>query len=191
MEEIEAKFLDIDSDAIAEALGRIGAEFKGHRLFRSISFDFPGFPMDKESAWVRLRDEGDKVTLAHKQRLGASDTVGKDAGMSEVEFVASDFDTARAFLHKLGLVTKFEQEKKRSSWVKGSVHYDIDTWPRLEPYLEIEATSWDELHEAARELGLDPEKKMVCSATQIYELAGIRDKDYIVMTFERFEPREK
>ncbi len=189
--EIEAKILNINVDQIESKLAGLGAHKIGERLFRSISFDYPGFPLDKQAAWVRLRDEGDKITLAFKQRLGVTDMKKgmNDSGMEEVELEVSDFETTKQFLLRIGLIEKFSQEKKRTSWKKGTVVYDIDTWPRLDPYLEVEADTWEAVDAAIEELGFDLKNKKICSATQIYEMAGIRDKEYVQMTFSEFIKR--
>jgi adenylate cyclase, class 2 len=191
-QEIEAKILNIDVPDLEKKLLDLGASREGEKFFRSISFDYPGFPLDKESSWVRLRDEGDKITLAYKKRLGVQDMKNgmNDSGMEEIEVKVSDFDTTTQFLFKLGLIAKFSQEKKRITWKKGSVTYDIDTWPKLQPYLEVEGDTWEAVDSAIMELGFDLKDKKICSATQIYQLAGIRDKDYTKMTFSEFIKRD-
>ncbi len=188
--EIEAKILRINVNQLEQKLRSIGASKTDERLFRSTSFDYPGFPLDKQAAWVRLRDEGDKVTLAYNQRLGVADKKGmNDSGMEEIEVQVSDFETTKLFLLRIGLIEKFSQEKKRVSFEKGKVKYDIDIWPRLDPYLEIEGDTWEAVDAAITELGFNLQDKKICSATQIYEMAGIRDKDYIKMTFPEFIKR--
>lgn len=194
--EIEVKFLNIDKDSLEKKLVEISAVQKGEKLFRSTSFDYPGFPMDKECAWVRLRDEGDRTTLAYKKRLGVtSETLGNDLGMEEIEFNVGDFEKTRDFLYKIGMIEKFSQEKIRISWLKEygceNVAFDIDIWPRLDPFLEIEAESFETIDLAIKDLGLDPANKKICSATQIYKMVGIDDKDYIKMTFKEWVKRDK
>lgn len=187
--EFEAKFLNIDVGEIEEKLKNLGAVSSPEKLFRSISFDYAGYPLDKESSWVRLRDEGDKITLAYKKRLGVTSQSGNDTGMEEVEVTVNSFEDTKMFLLKIGMIEKFSQEKKRTTWIKGGVHYDIDTWPKLDPYLEIEASSMEEVDSCAVELGLDLANKKICSATQIYQMAGINDKEYTKLTFAEFVKR--
>ena len=81
--EIEAKILDIDVQKLEEKLRAIGAERVSDKMFKATAFDYPGFPMDLEAAWVRLRDEGDRITMAYKKRLGVTDLNKgtNDAGM--------------------------------------------------------------------------------------------------------------
>jgi len=190
-QEIEAKILNVDVTKLEQKLASTGAKKSGDVFFRSTSFDFPGFPLDKDAAWVRLRDDGKKVTLAYKKRLGVTGVKGQnDAGMEEIEIIVSSYEDTISILKKLGMVVKFSQEKKRITWQKGDVTFDIDTWPRLAPYLEIEGGSWNVVDKAITDLGYDLKNKMICSATQIYEMNGINDKDFMVMNFDKWVKRD-
>ncbi|MFA6445629.1 MAG: CYTH domain-containing protein [Candidatus Paceibacterota bacterium] len=192
MEEIEVKFLNIDKEKIEKKLIAIGAKKVGDFSYRRIVFDFPGFPLDKKAAWVRLRDEGDKITLGFKQRLGTTSHDGStsDTGMREVEFVVSDFEKTALFLRDIGMIDKFYQENKRTRYMKGNTEFDIDTWPALETYLEIEAKTWEEVDQAIIELGLNPADKKIFSTNQIYNSKGIRELDYIKMSFDEMIKRD-
>src|SRR3990167_2048894 len=115
MEEIEVKFLDIDPVAMEGKLKSIGAEKAGEFFYRRQIFDYPGFPLDGKAAWLRLRGEGDKITLSFKQRLGTDthDGTTSDKGMKEVEIEVSDFDKTKQLLHDIGMIDKFYQENGR------------------------------------------------------------------------------
>ena len=66
-------------------------------------FDYPDWRLDKAASWLRLRDEGERITLSFKKRLGISthDGTTNDAGMKEIEIEVSDFDkTAILLLEK-------------------------------------------------------------------------------------------
>ena len=64
--EIEAKFLDIDPEALREKLQSIGATLvHSERLMKRKVFDLPDQTFQQSGAWVRVRDEGDKITLGH------------------------------------------------------------------------------------------------------------------------------
>ena len=184
-EEIEVKFLDIDKDKIELKLKQIGAEKVGEYLYKRQVFDYPDLRLDKEAAWIRLRDEGDKITLSYKQRIGvkSGNNSGDDDGMHEIEFSVSDFNEAASFLYQIGLVNKFYFENKRTRYEKDGIEFDIDEWPLLKPYLEIEADNWDEIDKATEWLGLKKEEAKKFSTTQVYALNGIRDKDYSKLTF--------
>lgn len=188
-QEYEVKFLDIDVPKIEERLKSMGAVKVGDLFYHSCVFDYPGFPLDNEYAWLRLRDEGDKVMLAYKKRLGVKSSSGDDEGIEEIETEVSNFESTFQILLKIGMIIKFEQEKKRTRWKKDNVVFDIDTWPRLNPYLEVESSSEEEMEKGIEWLGLDKKEAKKFSATQVYEMNGIRDKDYVKLTFKEFVKR--
>jgi len=183
MEEIEAKFLEVDPKAMEKKLLGLGAVKKYDRIFRDRVFDFSGWPLDKDKAWLRLRDKGDKVTLSFKKRFGVSAT--GDAGMEEVEIKVDDFEKTTQILEKLGMEQKFNEEKRRAHFELDGVDVDIDTFPLMPSYLEIEGKSWGEVENVAERLGLDWEKRRSLSAMQIYKEYGVEEKEYKVLTFEK------
>jgi adenylate cyclase class 2 len=187
MEEIEVKFLEIDVPAIEAQLKRIGAVKVFDRLYCRKVFDYPDLRLNANNSWVRVRDEGDQITMGFKQRIAptSSDGSSNDGGMEEVEVVVSDFDKATLMLEKIGLKQKFYEENRRVRWTRGELEFDIDTWPLLKPYLEIEAKSWGQIDQAIELLGLDPRDKKVFSTFQVYKIAGINELDYDELTFKR------
>ncbi len=185
MEEIEVKFLNIDAAAMADKLESLGAKKLFDRIYRVITFDYPDLRLNEQAAWVRLRDEGEQVTLAFKQRLGTGKSGENDKGMLEHETVVSNFDQTAEIMRKIGLTEKFNEEKRRIRYVHNGIEYDIDEMPLLKPYLEIEASSWEEIDAAIKLLELDDKDKKICSAFQIYEQAGINMLDYKILTFKK------
>lgn len=85
----------------------------------------------------------------------------------------------------MDLYLKFYEEKKRIKYKKNNVTFDIDIWPVLPPYLEIEGSSWGELDEVAVQLGLDPKNKKILSAMQVFDHYGLRENDYEIITFDK------
>ncbi|HSX02360.1 MAG TPA: CYTH domain-containing protein [Candidatus Saccharimonadia bacterium] len=193
-EEYEVKFLNIDPAAIERRVLELGGAQVFDRVFRRAVFDYADLRLDEQGAWVRVRDEGDKVTFSYKQRLGyqkGADINQNDQGMLEEEVAVSDFETVCAMLRHIGLVDKFYQENRRVQYRLDGVEIDVDYWPQLPPYVEIEAESWAKVDETIGRLGLDPADKKLFSTTQVYAQAGIRDKDYRIMTFDRMVKRDE
>jgi adenylate cyclase, class 2 len=193
MEEIEFTYINIDKGKIEKKLIELGAKKVGDYHYRRIVFDYPDFRLDKNSSWVRLRDEGDKITLTFKQRLGENvrDRLTGDEGMYERETVVEDFNATREILLKIGLIEKMYQENKRERYMLDGVECDIDTWPLLDPYLEIEGRSWDEVYKTVEKLGLKREDGKKFSTNQIYRLKGLDDRNYTKLTFsEQIERTE-
>lgn len=185
MEEIEVKFLDIDKKSLEEKLVSLGAVKVGEYFYRRSVFDYSDLRLDKDGAWVRLRDEGDKIMLSFKQRLGMQGNSGNDTGMYERETEVEDFDATADILRKIGLTDKFYFENRRTRYTLHGTEFDIDEWPLLNPYLEIEAKSWESVDQAINLLGFKKEEAKKFSTTQIYALVGIDDKEYQIMTFEK------
>ncbi|MBU6321101.1 MAG: class IV adenylate cyclase [Patescibacteria group bacterium] len=184
MEEVEIKFLEIDRPALEEKLTGLGAQKIGDYHYRRIVFDHPDFRLDKAAAWIRLRDEGDTVTLAFKQRTGVTEEGANDSGMYEREVIVSDFDATRDILLKAGLVEKTYQENKRTRYLLDGVECDIDSWPLLPDYLELEGQDWEQVYAVADKLGYKREDAKIFSANQVYKLRGLDDRNYVRLTFD-------
>jgi len=192
VEEKEVKFLNIEPEEIENKLRSIGANKVFDKLYKRRVFDYPDLRLNEKGAWLRLRDEGDKITLTFKQRIGIKkdDGTANDETMKEVEVEVSDFNRTAKLLRELGLKEKFYEENRRIRYLLEDTEFEIDFWPKLEPYLEIEAPSWQKVDEAIHKLGLNPDDKKIFSTYQIYQLKGIDEHDYQEITFERMVKKE-
>jgi adenylate cyclase class 2 len=150
--EIEAKFLDVDHDVLRAKLREIGAVCE--QPMREMSrkgFDFPDGRLRKDqNGWVRVRDEGNKITMSYKQ-LNDRTLVGT----KEVCLTIDSFEQAEAFLKALGMVQGTYQVTKRESWRLGHIEIELDEWPWAKPYVEMEARDEAELRDIATKLDLD------------------------------------
>ena len=145
--EIEAKFLGIDHDAMRTKLEALGATLVAPaRQMHRVNYDV----LDNRRAWVRVRDENNKVTLTYKQLDDRS-----LHGTKEVNLTVDSFEQAEAFLQAIGLKPKTDQQTKRESWKLGDVEIELDEWPWIRPFLEIEGPDESSVKEAAAKLGLD------------------------------------
>lgn len=162
--EIEATFLSVDKDAVRASLKSAGFELKVlEYLMRRKTFDFsriaPGL-----NKWGRVRQESDKVTMTVKEIRGSgiNDTY-------EVELVVNDFDTASAFFEACDIPAKAFQENMREVWGSDGVEVTIDTWPGLNPFVEVEAETEEVVRKVSEELGFDFEKAVFGSIDLVYE----------------------
>ncbi len=147
--EYEAKFVNIDIAQIRQKLEKVGAMLeKPMRLMRRVTIDNDF--LTAKDAFVRVRDEGDRVTMTYKQ----FDSYSVD-GAKEHEIIVNNFEEAVALLAAAGLEHTSFQESKRETWTHGSVEIVIDEWPWLSPYIEIESGSADEVRAFSEALGLD------------------------------------
>ena len=186
MEEKEVKFLNMDPDLIEKKLKEIGAKRIFERLYKRKVFDYPDLKLNKEGAWIRVRDEGDKIMFGFKKRVGMGDgDKGNDKGMEEIEVQVDDFNKTCEILLKSGFIEKHYAENKRIKYQLDDIEFDIDFWPKLEPYLEIEASSWEDVNKGIALLNLNIHDGKIFSTYQIYELNGINCNDYKVFTFDQ------
>lgn len=146
--EFEAKFLNVNFEEIRSKLKTLGFECaQPMRLMRRITID--NEIMKAKDAFLRVRDEGDKVTMTYKQfKQLAVD------GAHEIEVEVSSFDETVQMLAEAGLVAKSFQESKRETWKQGSTEVVLDEWPWLSPYIEVESNSENQVKETAEKLGL-------------------------------------
>jgi adenylate cyclase class 2 len=186
MEEKEIKFLNINPNLVEKKLKEIGAKKLFERLYKRRVFDYPDLTLNKKGAWLRVRDEGDKIMLGFKKRIGMGDgDRGNDKGMEEVEVQVDDFNKTCDILLKSGLIEKHYVENKRIRYQLDDIEFDIDFWPKLEPYLEIEAPSWEAVNKGINLLNLNFNEGKIFSTYQIYELKGMNCNDYKVVTFDQ------
>lgn len=185
MEEIEVKFLNIDKEALEQKLVSFEAVKAGDYDYRRKIFDYPDNRLDKDGAWIRLRDEGEQVTLSYKQRFGVADSselVG--GGMNELEVVVSNFEETEKILAAIGLVECVYIENKRTRYTLDGVEIDIDTWPLLNPHAEIEGKSWEAVQAMAEKLGFNWEDRVSGSSRAVYKKMGFDEDSYKVLTFK-------
>lgn len=162
--EIEAKFLDANFDVLRVKLLEAGAQcVQSRRLMRRKNFDHTDGRLEAIGGWVRVRDEGDKVTLAYKQLNNRSID-----GTQEVSVSVSDFDDTVTLLQAAGLRQTSYQETRRESWVLGDVQIELDEWPWVRPYVEIEAADEEALYGVARKLGFKKEDAVHGSVEIVY-----------------------
>ncbi|MBN3932421.1 class IV adenylate cyclase [Streptomyces verrucosisporus] len=167
--EYEAKFLAIDVDAVRDHLRSAGAE----RVFDKTLFTRLIFENDavQGEQWLRLRDEGGRTTLTLKQVTDATHI----NGTTEIEVEVSDLEKTAELLTALGLRQVRYQQNYREEWRLGDVTYDLDTWPDLPTFLEVESTSEDAVRKAVAELGLDYGQARFGSIDLIYKSELGRD----------------
>ncbi|MGF6889486.1 putative adenylyl cyclase CyaB [Nocardia sp. GAS34] len=167
--EYEAKFLAIDIDAIRTTLTALGAKqiFPRTLLTRKI------FENDTlaRGAWLRLRNEGSRSTLTLKQVTDAT-TID---GTTEIETTVGDLAAMAEILTHLGAREVRYQENYREEWQLGQITYDIDTWPDLPTFLEIEGPNETAVHAAATSLGLDYAHARFGSVDEIYKTENGRN----------------
>ncbi len=188
MEEFEITFLEVDVPDLEKKLASIGAQKIGEYNYSRALFDYPDFRMNNRHAWLRLRTDGKETSLTYKERIGVQSRDGSisDEGMKEIEVEVSNFEGTYKILQSVGFVVKREEQNRRIRYKKGNTYFDIDSWPMIPTYLEVESRSIAEARESAKELGLDPNAGLIFSPKQAYAKYGYDMDDYSSITFEKF-----
>lgn len=145
--EFEAKFF-IDLVQFKQKLESCGAKLVRSRdLMKRFNFKVPG-PVD---SWLRVRDEGEYVTLALKT---FDATRGIDS-LKELELKVSDFDTMVSMLQHLGYEQIMYAQNYREIYSFSDCLLMIDQWPALPVFVEIEGPTKEAVHAVATKLGFD------------------------------------
>lgn len=128
--EIEAKYFINDKDLIRERLNQLNLELiKPEFLMKRKTFH-----STTESGWMRVRDEGNKITMTFKEISGKGIN-----DVNEIEIIVDNFEKASAIVNQTSFKETSYQENYREIWKNNEVEIVIDTWPYLQSYIEIEA----------------------------------------------------
>ncbi len=148
--EIECRFLEIDKQALIAKLRELGAEDKGEVMLKETIVYDKDLKWRSEHKLVKIREFGANITLTYKHRV--SDAID---GTTEIEFGIDNYEKAEQFFEAIGLMPYRHQEKLRHTFVLDGVTADIDTWPKVPTYVELEGGSESAIKDLAEKLGLD------------------------------------
>jgi len=148
--EIEKKFrLTTDQRRqLPERLRKIGAtlgsdEFEENKLYG-------GAALEAGSRILRLRRVGERAILTFKERLPGAASIKHQR---EDETEVADAKAMEAILDGLGFTPALIYEKRRQTWLFGSVEIVLDELP-FGLFMEIEGSE-SEINEVERSLGME------------------------------------
>lgn len=148
--EYEATFTNINKDEIRNRLKKVGAILlKPEFLQKRFNFTLPA-GHEIKGGWLRVRDEDDKITMSLKVIDG-----DKMEDQKEICLHIDNFTEGVELLKSLGCQEKAYQETRREIWNLDQVEVTIDEWPYLEPYVEIEGRSEEEVRKVSAKLDFD------------------------------------
>ncbi len=177
--EYETKVLDIDRNEIENKLRQLWSEEWEEMLMRRWVFDLS----DDTTAWIRLRDNGDKTTMTYKKRWS------KEIGNTEeIEIVVDDFEKTYELLNKMLRSGKYYQENKRKifmytldSWKQ--IEFSLDSWPMIPRYLEVESEDEETVRIWLDLLGLTWKDVWDMGVKNVYSKYNIDLHKYEVLKF--------
>jgi adenylate cyclase class 2 len=148
MNEIEVRFLEIDVPSLEKKLHALGAEKLFDTMLEEWLFVKPEWKEQKGR--LRIRKNNNTIQIAYKET-----TQDTSKGNIEIEFEIDTIENALYFVKQMGLRNPRHQQKRRVAYLLDDVHIDIDFWPKIPPYVEIEADSMEKVEKVAKELGFN------------------------------------
>jgi len=133
--------------------------------------------------WIRLRQDGEIVEITIKYIYSNKANYNIDE-VKEIEIKTDNFEMANKLIEEMGYYRKKLAEKQRDSYSYQGMDIEIDEWPLLEPYIEIEGNNIDKIYELANLLGYSKEQTRVMNTEDVYLEKGIDLSKYEEMTFK-------
>ena len=161
--EYEATFPNIEKDDVRKRLKAAGAILvRPEYVQKRIPFWLPN-KENAENSWLRVRDEGDRVTLSLKTINGEN-----IENQKELCLEVNSFDDAVELLESIGCGRKSYQETKRELWMLDGVEVTIDEWPFLDPFVEVEGNDEESVKNVSKKIGFDYGTALFCSVGNLY-----------------------
>lgn len=134
--EYEYQFYNYDKSTIIKNMKKIGFTKKGQFIFRIMIFTHP---LNTPGAYIRIRDEGHRITLTYKTKDPKSNFDNED------EVLIDNFDNGVKILFGLGCKKKFYYEKIREIWSLNDNEIIFDINPGAPERMEIESSNKKDL----------------------------------------------
>jgi len=169
LKEIEVKILEIDVGKTEKKLEEMGAEkiFDGELI--NVYFDFPDGRLEKEGKILRLRKIGEKFILTYKKFINRDEA----KVMEENEFEIQDFELMKEIFKEIGLFPIYELKKNRTTYELNRTHFEIDKYPNIPAFLEVEGPDPDTIYELISKLGFLREEVNFYSIKEVLEYYGV------------------
>lgn len=168
LKEIEVKILEINVEEVEKKLKEMGAEKVFEDKVVSVYFDFSDKLLEKEGKILRLRQKGDKVILTYKELISQEEA----KIMDEYELIVSDFETIKRIFEGLGLFPLYEFNKHRTTYKLNNTNFEIDKYPDIPAFLEIEAPNLETINKYISEFGFSREEAKSYSVKEVLNHYG-------------------
>ena len=159
--EYEIRVLEIDKDKLIKRLNELNAKFIGEFNQKRYVYNII---LKTDGRWLRLRTNGKKTTLTYK-------SVEKNSidGTKELEIEVEDFEKTNSLLELVGVKNKGYQENNRIQYILDGVEIDIDSWPLIPTYVEIEGENEESVLNILKKIAIDDKKVTTLDVQSIYK----------------------
>jgi len=168
MKEIEVKILDIDPEVIVARLNELGAEKVEQGMVLASIFDFPDNRIGQAGSLLRVRKIGDRTEMVLKKRIAK----GEYKMMEEIETNVADYGVAVRIFKGIGL-DETRYEKYRATFRLGQVKFELDKYPAIPWFMEVEAPDEDEVQAAVAKLGFSMSQTTSMDSFEVFRKYGV------------------
>jgi len=177
--EYEVRVLEINHEEMVKKLESLGAILQFSSLQQRLVYDLKP---KSDNKWIRLRTNGKTSTITIK------DIEAKTVdGTKELEIEVNDFGKANELLEVLGYKNRGFQQNKRTQYILDGVEIDLDKWPMIPEYMEIEGKSKEDVYKTLDKLGIDKSKIVTLDVASIYTHYGFDGEQLADLNFEMEE----
>ncbi len=163
--EHELKILDVNTSELQKKLEELWAKkvFDGTRIITT--FDTPERKFTHEKKIIRITEEG-------KTKLSIN-FPSSQIQKNSIKVFTSRKEETKDFLRQLWIIPIAEVETRRISYEWGEVDLDIDIFPEIPAFLEIDIENlMRPLDELLEELDLKNNKQVICWTEEIFSEYG-------------------
>ena len=121
--------------------------------------------------WIRLRQSNDKIELTLKHIYEKNND--KIQKVKEIELNVSSLNEMNNLLEASGIVKRNYQEKIRTSYKYKDASVEIDEWPLLDTYIEVECNDSDTINEIINLLELNDHEIVSLNTQELYRRKNI------------------
>lgn len=162
--EYEATFTNIEKKDIQKRLKSAGAILLKKEFLQKRTTFSPPQHLDMDKSWLRVRDEGDRITMSYKVMEGTNISDQK-----EICIQVDDYDKAVKLCEAIAGQKKAYLETRRELWSIDEAEISIDEWPFLEPFVEVEGDSEQEVKRISEKLGFSWSEAKFCAIGTLYK----------------------
>lgn len=171
MPEIEIKVLGADVKRLKQRLLGVGAQPVFRGIVKCLHFDSGSLLKDARKLFRLRRWEGEndfpsKFEICFK---GPKQIIDGCKVREEIETTVADADLFEQIMDRLGYRVTLDNDKRRESYQWGDIHVDIDAYPGVPVYLEIEGPDPAAIDRALEALHLTDYERSTESAEELFE----------------------
>ena len=169
--EHEIKVLDVNVEDLMERLEKIGAKkvYDDVRIITALDTKDRHF-LSAEDKLIRVTEEENIKVTMHVNQSNPEEKAG-------IKFKTSRLKETMDFFHQLGLNPISRVKVPRVSYELGKIDFDIDKFPAIPPFLEIDIEYVEEegytVEDLLKKLGLEDKRVVVMGTEDIHKLYGI------------------